>query len=162
FIDGKVALESENGQYEISKEWGSSESIELLTPEGNILKNETDIKEELKNILSFGESTYSNIVFAKQRELKEALSNIINNREITQEINNLLRMALMELDDISIDSIQKNIEDEIDNLYKRWDKEKNYPENNRGINNPYKVGLGKILASYYNKESLRLLMEQAY
>lgn len=161
FIDGKVVLESEEGPYEIVKEWGSNESIELLTPEGNILKDEKDIKGKLDNVLSFGESTYSNIVFAKQRDLKEALSNIIGNKEITQEISDLLRRALMELDGISVDSIGSNIEEEIDSLYKRWDRDKNYPENNKGINDPYKAGLGEIIKSFYGMESLRLKMEEA-
>ena len=67
----------------------------------------------------------------------------------------------MELDGISIDTIQKNIEDEIDNLYKKWNRERNYPDNNKGINNPYKTGLGLIIESYYKKENLKLLMEQA-
>lgn len=161
FIDGKVVLDTQKGQYEISKEWGSSENIQLLTPKGDIFKSEKDIYEELNKVLSFGESTYSNIVFAKQRELKEALSNIITNNEVTKEINHVLRMALMELDGISIDSIQKNIEDELDDLYKRWNRERNYPESNRGVNNPYKVGLGKIIESYYNKENLRISMDAA-
>lgn len=161
FINGKVVMELDNRQYEIYKEWGSSENIQLLTPEGNIIKNETDIKDKLSNILTYGESTYSNIVFAKQRDLKMALNNIINNSEITNEINDLLRRTMMELDGISIDSIHKNIEDEIESLYKRWNREKNYPENNKGINNPYKTGLGKILESYYNKEYLKLDMDRA-
>ena len=161
YIDGKVILETEGGQYKISKEWGSSQSIQLETPKGNLLRDEKEINNELKRLLSFGESTYSNIVFAKQRELKAALSNIIGNREVTKEINDILRMALMELDGISIDSIQRNIDEEVDNLYKRWDIEKNYPENNRGVNNPYKVGLGIIIESYYKKENIKLHMENA-
>lgn len=161
FINGKVIMEADNGTYEIYKEWGSVENIHLLTPSGNIIKNENDIKEELSKILTYGDSTYTNIVFAKQRDLKKALYNIIEDNEITKEINHLLRKALMELDGISIDSIQNNIEDELENLYKRWNREKNYPENNRGVNNPYKTGLGKILESYYNKENLKVLMEKA-
>src|SRR5699024_3319502 len=76
-------------------------------------------------------------------------------------INDLLRRTLMELDGISVDSIQENIENGIESLYKRWNREKNYPENNKGVNNPYKTGLGKILESYYNKENLKILMERA-
>lgn len=161
FIDGKVVVHTKNGEYEISKEWGSDGNINLLTPNGNIIKNEKDVNQELSNILTYGESTYSNIVFAKQRELKQALFNIINDSEISKEINDLLRRTLMELDGISVDSIQENIENEIQSLYKRWNREKNYPENNKGVNNPYKTGLGKILESYYNKENLKILMERA-
>lgn len=161
YIDGRLVLNTQEGKYEIAKEWGSSESISLETPSGNILKNNSDINNKLKEILNFGESTYSNIVFAKQRELKANLDNIIQNRDMIEEVNDLLRMTLMELDGISIDKIEKNIGEEIEGLFKRWDKDKNYPENNKGINNPYKVGLGQIIKSYYEKENLRLLMEEA-
>lgn len=161
FIDGKLVLNTVKGRYELAKEWGSSENISLETPTGNILKNNNDINEKLRELLNFGESTYSNIVFAKQRELKETLDNIIKNKDIVQEVNDLLRMTLMELDGISIDKIEENINEEIEKLFKRWDKDKNYPENNRGVNNPYKVGLGQIVKAYYEKEEFRLLMEEA-
>ncbi len=161
FIDGKLVLNTAKGRYELAKEWGSSENISLETPTGNILKNNNDINEKLRELLNFGESTYSNIVFAKQRELKETLDNIIKNKDIVQEVNDLLRMTLMELDGISIDKIEENINEEIEKLFKRWDKDKNYPENNRGVNNPYKVGLGQIVKAYYEKEEFRLLMEEA-
>lgn len=161
FIDSRVTIKTEQGAYEIYKEWGSSEDIILIDPSGNIMKNGKDINTKLSNILGFGEGTYNNIVFAKQRDLKNALNNIVSNSNITNEINDLLRKTMMELDGVSIDNIEKNIKTEIETLYKRWDKEKNYPENNKGVNNPYKTGLGKILDSYYKKEQLKLNMEQA-
>lgn len=161
FIDGKVTIESAKGEYEISKEWGSSIDLKLLSPDGSIVKDKDNIEKILNEVLIHGESTYSNIVFAKQRDLKRALNNIIENRQINKEINDLLRKSLMELDGISIDTIENNIETQIENLYKRWDKDKNYPENNRGVNNKYKVGLGQIIESYYNREDLRIQMEDA-
>lgn len=161
FIDGNLVISVLGKEYKLSKEWGVNEKVHLITPDGEMLKNEEKILEELGEILLYGEGTYSNIVFAKQGDIKAALGNIINNNEVTNEITNLLRKTMMELDGISIDNLQKQIEDEIEILYKRWDMEKNYPEKNRGINNPYKVGLGKILESYYAKEELVLLMEQA-
>lgn len=160
FIDGKIIIEIENGEHEIYKEWGSKENIHFVNSDGNIIKNENDIKEEMSKLLKYGESTYSSIVFAKQKDLKNALYNIIKNNEVTNQINDLLRRTMMELEGVSIDKIERNIEDEIDGLYKRWNKERNCPENNRGVSNPYKSGLGKILESYYNKENLLLLSEQ--
>lgn len=162
FIDGKLVINTLEGDYELSKEWGSSESVSLLRPNGNIIKNEDDINKQLAKLLDYGESTYSNIVFAKQRDLKVALNNILENKDISMEINTVLRKVLMELDGISLDEIQKNIEEEIEGLYKRWNREKNYPENNRGVNNPYKTGIGKILESYYNMENIKLMMDKAY
>ena len=161
FIDGNLVISVLGEEYKLSKEWGVNEKIHLITPDGEMLKNEERILEELSEVLLYGEGTYSHIVFAKQGDIKAALGNIIHNNEVTNEITNLLRRTMMELDGISIDYLQKQIEDEIEILYKRWDIERNSPEKNRGINNPYKVGLGKILKSYYDKEELVLLMEQA-
>lgn len=161
FIDGRLVLNTEEGQYKLLKKWGSNSEVELETPSGNLLRDEEAVYNKLNDILSFGESTYSNIVFAKQKDLKKAINNIISNGNVTKEINDLLRRALMELDGVSIDKIQDNINNEIDSLYKRWDIDKNYPENNRGVNNPYKVGLGLIIESYYEKENLKLLMDEA-
>ena len=161
YIDGTLTLETEEGDYQLSKQWGSSEGAELKTPKGTVLRNAEDIKEELAKILVFGEGTYSNLVFAKQREIKSALSNILENEEVTGVIGDVLRMALMELSGISIDSIQRRLEGELEDVFKRWDEEKNYPENNKGISNPYKNGLGKVLESYYKKEGLKILMESA-
>lgn len=161
FIDGRLVLNTEEGQYKLLKKWGSNSEVELETPSGNLLRDEEAVYNKLNDILSFGESTYSNIVFAKQKDLKKAINNIISDGNVTKEINDLLRRALMELDGVSIDKIQDNINNEIDSLYKRWDIDKNYPENNRGVNNPYKVGLGLIIESYYEKENLKLLMDEA-
>lgn len=162
FINGRLVMGIGEDEIEIYKEWGSSEDMHLVDEDGSIIKNKKDINEEIRRILNYGESTYSNIVFAKQRDLKTAIDNIIKDSDITSEVNDLLRQTMMELDGISIDRIEKNIEEEIENLYKRWDRDKNYPENNRGINNPYKTGKGEILENYYKKEGLKLSMEEAY
>ena len=49
----------------------------------------------------------------------------------------------MELDGVSVDELGAKIDEELDRLLKRWDVERDCPENNRGINNPYKTGIGK-------------------
>lgn len=161
FIDGNLVLSVEGNSYKVKKEWGVNEVIQLTTPDGNIIKTEDIVKEELSKLLLYGEGTYSNIVFAKQKDLKASLTNIMENSELTSEINSLLRKTMMELDGVSIENLQNKIETQLEIIYKRWDKDKNYPMNNKGINNPYKNGLGEILESYYEKENLKLLMEKA-
>lgn len=161
FIDGKLVIKIEENKYKLEKEWGVNEFIQLTTPDGNILKEEEKIQEILSKLLTYGEGTYSNIVFAKQKDLKDSLVNIMENNELTSEVNSILRKTMMELDGVSIEQLQKKIEDELDEVYKRWDKDKNRPMNNRGINNPYKIGLGEILKSYYKKEELLHLMDEA-
>lgn len=160
-IDGKIIFNTIKGEYTLSKEWGSSENIVLKTPKDKILKDEKLINKELLEILSLGESTYSSIVFAKQKDLKAAINNIIEDKDTTKEINDILRKALMELDGVSIDTIEQNLNSELDFLFKKWDIEKNYPENNKGVNNQYKLGLGEIIKKFYEKEELKLKMDEA-
>lgn len=160
-IDGEVIICHVDGDYKLSKEWGTDPSSILTLPTEDIIKNEESIEESLKDILMFGEGTYSSIFFSKQVHLKEAIENIIGNKEATSEVSSILRKAIMELDGVSLDKLSKKINDEIEALYKRWDIEKNFPENNRGISNPYKVGYGQILDSFYKKETIRLEMDRA-
>ena len=160
-IDGNILISINGQEYNLNKEWGNNPKIEFLSPDNKLIKNEDNINDELKELLLFGEGTYTNIVFAKQRDLKAAIANLVGNKEVTNEINSLLRNAIMELDGISLDQLEQEIEFELLELLKRWDLEKNYPENNRGINNPYKTGVGKILESFYKKEDFKLQMDNA-
>lgn len=162
FIDGKVIISTESGDYEVFREWSNNPNILLKTPNGDLIKDENRVNTILKEALIFGESTYSSIVFAKQKDLKKSIDNIIVDEDITKELSYLLRQTLMELDGVSIDVIKKNLDLELDDLFKRWDIEKIYPENNRGINNPYKVGIGKVLESFYEKENLRIVTDRAF
>ena len=160
-IDGELTICHLDGEYKLSKEWGTDPSSQLVMPSSDILKNEENIQEALKDVLMFGEGTYSSIFFSKQIHIKEAIEKIISNREATSEVSSLLRRAIMELDGISLDKLGNKINDELDSLFKRWDIEKNYPENNRGISNPYKVGFGELVDSFYKKEAIRLEMDKA-
>ena len=160
-IDGELIICNTDGDYTLSREWGTDPFSKLTKPSLDILKNEEMIQEVLKEVLMFGEGTYSSIFFSKQVHIKEAIEKIIGNREATNEVSSLLRRAIMELDGISLDKLSNKLNEQIEGLYKRWDIEKNYPENSRGISNPYKVGMGEIVDSFYKKEAVRLEMDRA-
>ncbi len=160
-IDGELVISNQGGDYELRKEWGASPVAELVTPGTEKIRSEDKINEILKEVLLFGEGTFSNILFAKQMHIREALERIIGSKQTTSEIGTLLRKAVMELDGISIDELGQKIDAEIDRLLKRWDVDKAYPENNKGISNPYKTGIGEVVDYFYRKERIRLSMEEA-
>jgi exonuclease SbcC len=160
-IDSRLVLACAEGEYTISREWGANPSAELLTPKAEKFVSEEKVKQVLDEVLMFGEGTYSNIFFSKQTHFREALERITKSPETTSEISTLLRKAIMELDGVSVDELGAKIDEEIDRLLKRWDVERDCPENNRGINNPYKTGIGEVLAYYYEKENLLRDMEEA-
>jgi len=160
-IDGEVVLSDPTGEYRVTREWGIAPFSRMLLPDSQTIKNEESIADYLKNVLIFGEGTYSSIVFSKQLYIKSAIEKIIQNKEAKGEVSSLLRKVVMELDGVSLDKLNQRINEEISNLLKHWDLEKNYPENNKGISNPYKVGNGEIVESFYTKENLRLAMKES-
>jgi len=160
-IDGSLVISSGAGEYRLSREWGESSFSKLITPGGQVIKDEGGILEELADVLLYGEATYSSIFFSKQSHIKEAIEAIIRNREATGEVSSLLRKAIMELDGVSIDGLDQKINEQLDALLKRWDLDKHYPENNKGINNPYKVGFGEVVDSFYQKETIRMALKEA-
>jgi DNA repair protein SbcC/Rad50 len=161
FIDGLVQIDDKGKQYTIEREWGTTPKVILKTPQGDIVKKEESARDILDNIFIHGEGTYSTIVFAKQRELKETISNILENQETKSTISNILRKTVMEMDKVPVDKLKSRLESEIDNLSKRWDYENSRPEGSRGISNPYKTGTGSVLKSYYEKEIIKDNMEKA-
>jgi len=158
-IDGEVIISDHTGDYRVTREWGSMPFSRMILPDSQVIKNEESITQFLKDVLVFGEGTYSSIVFSKQLYIKSAIEKIIQNREAKGEVSSLLRKVVMELDGVSLDELDQRISDEISRLLKHWDLEKNYPENNKGISNPYKVGNGEIVEGFYRKENLRLAMK---
>ncbi len=160
-IDGQVTVAHSSGDFEISKEWGTEPSFQLTTPGCQVLKDEKAINEALQDVVMFGEGTYSSIVFTKQQFINSAIERIMENRDATSEVGSLLRKTIMELDGVSLEDLRQKIDAEINSLLKRWDVERDCPENNRGIANPYKVGYGEVLDSFYKKENLRLAIKEA-
>src|SRR5690625_8009647 len=67
----------------------------------------------------------------------------------------------METGGVSVDRFRDELESRYKTYFERWDRQQEYPENNRGIRNPYKEGVGRILEAYYKKEKLREELEYA-
>lgn len=161
FIDGSIQIDVQGKLYIIEREWGSEPKFILKTPNGDIIKKEESSRDIFDSIFIQGEGTYSSIVFAKQRELKETISNILENQETKSTISNILRKTVMEMDKVPVDKLKDRLEGEIDSLSKRWDIDNSRPEGGRGISNPYKTGIGSLLKVYYEKETIRDNMEKA-
>ncbi|MTI71743.1 MAG: hypothetical protein FH751_15960 [Firmicutes bacterium] len=160
YFNGNIYIEHNKKVYKIIKEWGESPQALLELPNGNIIKKEKKIKENIEKLLLYGNKTYETIVFSKQRDLKNAIEKIIKDSDTKENISSILRKTVMELDGISVDKLKSSIEKKLDELLKRWDYVNKCPENNRDIHNPYKVGVGKILKNYYQKRELEISLEE--
>ncbi|WP_422485892.1 AAA family ATPase [Gudongella sp. DL1XJH-153] len=161
YIDGKININIDGEDYTLEKEWGISPSIKFILPDGTVMKDEKAIDSFLRKAIIFGEETYKRIIFSKQEDLKDAIRFMTSHDDTNVEVGDFLRRTVMELDGVSMDELEARIDAQLDEMYKRWDIDKEYPENNRGINNPYKVGIGKIVEGFYKKEDLQQKLRDA-
>jgi len=141
-------------EYLLTKEWGGNPQLELSI-QGQLLKDEKRILAKLQELLLYGEGTYTNVVFARQQDLRTALEKLQADGETSQELGDILHQAVMVLDGISLEKLKKRIDEEIASLQGHWDVEHNRPEKGRGWEDPWRSGRGTVLDWYYKTEELR-------
>lgn len=162
FIDGEIVFETDEGEYKLQKEWNDEGgSIKLISPDGTAVKRKSSIDAFLNQILTYREGVYSEIVFASQRRTQHALASLFPSGKTEKEIqaakedfSSTLVKATMETGGVSLDKIEKTINDTINDLGARWDLEANAPEGGRArasYQNAWKVSSEKdsIVMAYY-------------
>ncbi len=165
YAEAEVKFEVNSSDYKFYKKWSNSNYRGFLElADGRRIENPAKIAEYKKEIFPYGKSTYNNIVFSRQQDVKSTLKriNAEENPELIDTINSFLRRAVMELDGISIDQFRSKLENELEALTKKWNLEADAVSNSdRGINHPYKVGTGEIYDCYIAKEKLRRKIKES-
>ena len=77
FVDGKITLETDNGTYTLTKEWGSDARCTLSTPDG-VIRDQKKIDAILKDVLLYGEGVYADMLFSSQRNTDLSLQTILD------------------------------------------------------------------------------------
>lgn len=160
FADGKISLESESGDYVLSKEWGADARCTLSTPDG-IIRDQAKIDEILRSVLRYGEGVYSDLLLTSQRNIDAALQTLLDASKKTEakaEITDAVSVAFAESDGISIDAIGQAIESKINEIAgKHWDIEREAPARKAGR---WSNGLGEILNAYYALEDAKAVLDE--
>lgn len=151
FIDGSLMIERGMKEYQLSKSWGSTSYAKLVLPTGTIIQDSITVEESIRELLNFGERTYSNVIFSKQQDLKKALELILRDSDTTNDLSTVLRKVVMELDGVSIDSLKRKINEEYKNLFERWNPQAERPES---PGQRYKKNVGLLLQKHYDMEDL--------
>jgi exonuclease SbcC len=165
FAEAQLKIEADNSEYKFYKKWSNSNYAGYLElADGRRIEAPAKIADYKKDILPYAKSTYNNIVFSSQQNIKSTLERInsAENPELIDTINSFLRKAVMELDGVSIDKFRSRLESELEQLTKKWNLASDSIENSaRGVNNPYQVGTGEIYNSYIAKEKLRQRLKES-
>ena len=153
-IQVKLAFSFNEDVYRLSKSWGGTKESVLTLPDGKIFTDVKSVQEKIDELLVLKEGTYHNIFFAYQSGLGATLDSLSREPEPTHDLASILREGFFATDGVSIEQLKQKIEEKFKDYFSHWDKDLKCPENNRGIENPYKKEVGHILEAFYEKERL--------
>ena len=165
-IDGSVEFETDDGVYKLYKEWvGKTGVVKLKMPDGTTVRDHGTIREVLADVLGYGKGVYDELVFASQKREQTILKALLNGAPSgsAAELGSAVTKAVMETGGIALDRVEAKLEEKISAYDGRWDFTANMPEGGRrrGINNPWKAGVGSILSAYYAVEEIVASQESA-
>lgn len=159
YIDGEVSIDTKEGKYEIKKKWSlAGKSVShLSTPNGTQIEDINTINDELANVLQYGEGVYSNILLSSQRGADISLEKVLDeNGQINNDLSNILTMAFVEDDSVSINEIEYEIDNKINKLTGEvWDEENKHPKDFK-----HKNSKAALIKAYYNLDDEKKNIEQ--
>nr|MQY77327.1 AAA family ATPase [Spirochaeta sp.] len=158
-IGCKLGFTSLNKSYLLSKSWGGRQAAELVLPDGGRIADDQGVSALLKELLPAREGTVRSILMTYQSALAGTLADLEKNRETLDSLSAILRKTILETDGISVERFKALLEEKYGEAYEHWDPVRKRPENSRGIDNPYKKGVGRILKAHYNYQELRRFLD---
>lgn len=163
----RVSLEfqTEGKDYFLEKIWkpGSRKGSSILkSPDQGEFTIDGEVSRLIDELLPAHQGTVNNILLTWQSELDKTMD-ILHDEDVNirPDLGAILRSSIMETDGVSVEKLRLRLDREYEGYFQHWDIEKEAPENGRGINNPYKKGVGKILNAYYEKKGIKKNYEEA-
>lgn len=160
FVDGKVTIETDKGEFVLSKDWGSDARCTLSTPAG-IIRDQVLIDKALADILQYGEGVYSGMLFSSQRGSDDSLRTILEAAQgegVKKDLANAITMAFSESNGVSVETIEQAILHKIEDIEgQHWDRGAKQPKKKA---DRWFKGLGDILKAYYALEDAQNTLDE--
>lgn len=171
-VDGSVTFETEQGAFEIKKEWSREEEgfCRLKSSDGSLMKSKKNVEKKMREELEFGQAVYRNLIFSSQNDRDQILRGILRAseddgvKEAKGELASRVNQTIMELDGVSIEKLEEEIQKKIKEYENSWDSEQKKPKAKspgKGAGGRREKNVGKILESYYAMEDRAKEKEQA-
>ena len=147
--------------YILTRSWGETRLDRLVLPDGNQVNSGEKVAEMLLPLLKYGKGTYEGVLLARQEEMVRTLEMLQGNREAAHTLSGILRAVVLRSGGVSVEDLGARIQKEKKSLLDLWDMERDGPKGGRGIDNPYKKGLGLLIIAYYQVEGLKKQIKAA-
>lgn len=146
---------SQGRDYILTRSWGETRLDRLVLPDGNQVNSGEKIAEMLLPLLKYGKGTYQGVLLARQEEMVSTLEMLKENQEAAHTLSGILRAVVLRSGGVSVEDLGARVQEEKKSLLDLWDMERDGPKGGKGIDNPYKKGLGRLITAYYAVEGLK-------
>ncbi|MEO2035593.1 MAG: AAA family ATPase [Planctomycetaceae bacterium] len=141
--------------YRITKAWGGECRSELTLPSGQVIRNADDVDQNISSLLQLKRGTWQNILIAHQSAISSTLKDFDTAGEEASDLAQILRSSAFDTDGVSIEKLERAINDQLNAVRSRWDLGADRPERGRGIEDPWIQGVGTLLKAWYEHERLK-------
>jgi DNA repair protein SbcC/Rad50 len=163
-IDIELSDENEK-RIKIFKKWKKGNRAgesKLILADGSEITDEDEVQSKIEELLPVSPATLKTVFLARQSGLHTTITDMEEEYQTREELGNVLRKNLMETGGVSVDHFRELLNVRYDEYFKNWDRDQQYPNNNRGIQNPYtQAHRGGVLDAFYEMEGLRRDLEKS-
>ncbi len=159
-VRAEIAFAAGDGEYVLTRRWGTGAGSELRQPRGGPLADEKAIAERVAGLLPASPRTMVTVLVVGQSDLGDTVAALGGKGDL-DDVSALLRRVVQETGGVSVDAVRRRIGESAAGLWGRWDRGRAAPEGNRGIERPWDRGVGEVLAAWYAGERLRVERERA-
>ena len=176
YIDGTLTLCSAEGQYILSKGWGTDAYVQLITPQNIRVRSQETINGILGQLLQYRKGLYDDVVFAPQRKQEELVSHVFQSvagrrkatsKDVSSAKTDLLYIIAQEtIKNAGVDanSFEHQLAAIIESFEGCWDTKKGIPKasslrTKRNGDRPKNEG--KLFLAFYAVEQLTQMLTDA-
>jgi len=160
-IDVVIGFSMAGENYKLWRSWGSTAATKLTLPSGAIITENEKVQKLIESCLQLSEGTCKNVMMTYQSGLSETVAALRKDINTMQSFGDLLRAVVMEMDGVSVDALKMAVEEKFRQYTDLWNFDAEFPENNRGVNNPYVKGHGSIVKAFYANGNIKKQLENA-
>ena len=150
-----LVFEAGGHRWTLEKTWGAGGASRLQADGVPVIADAGRVQQRLNELLRLNEATWRQVLFTGQAQLAGTISALRDNGGQLDEVHALLKGAAAVPGDIPAERLQAALDEELEDHFSRWDRDRNGPEGGRGITNPWKNKLGRQVEAWYTMERAR-------
>jgi exonuclease SbcC len=154
-----VQFQAVGQTWTLQKTWGAGAASSLRSDSSTGIADHTEVQAKLCTLLKRSEATWQHVLFTSQAQLAETMEQLRVNAGEVDEVQSLLAGPAAILGDIPPDKLSAAVEARINQHFGRWDRASQGPEGGRGIDNPWKNGIGTLLTTWYAQATVRRTLD---